>query len=184
MKDIFRGTLVRLSAISAEDMARAHARWNRDTEMHRLADSDPARLSSEKKLREYFEKELEKDPPAAYRFSIRTLADDSLIGGTGLVPDMVRGDAWFYIVIGDRNYWDKGYGTDATRLVLQYGFIELNLRRISLGLHAYNDRALKSYLKAGFTLEGRTRGDGLRDGVRFDGLWMGILREEWKEMNK
>jgi RimJ/RimL family protein N-acetyltransferase len=38
---------------------------------------------------------------------------------------------------------------------------------------------LKSYQKVGFKLEGRTRGDGLRDGVRYDSLWMGILREEW-----
>ena len=58
-------------------------------------------------------------------------------------------------------------------------FIELNLRRISLGLHAYNERALKSYEKVGFKMEGRMRGEGWRDGVRYDSLWMGILREEW-----
>jgi RimJ/RimL family protein N-acetyltransferase len=70
------------------------------------------------------------------------------------------------------------------RLIVQYGFIELNLRRISLGLHAYNERALKTYEKVGFKFEGRMHGEGLRDGVRFDSLWMGILREEWMEMNK
>jgi RimJ/RimL family protein N-acetyltransferase len=64
-------------------------------------------------------------------------------------------------------------------LILQYGFLELNLRRISLGLHAYNERARKSYEKAGFVMEGRMRGEGWRDGVHFDSLWMGILREEW-----
>jgi RimJ/RimL family protein N-acetyltransferase len=179
MKDIYRGILVRLSSISAEDLARAFVHWNRDTEMHRLADTDPAQLWSEKKLKEFLEKDLEKDPPRAYRFSVRTLAEDKLIGATGLVPNWVHGDAWAYIVVGDRDYWNKGFGTDAMRLILQYGFIELNLRRISLGLHAYNERALKTYQKVGFQLEGRTRGDGLRDGVRFDGLWMGILREEW-----
>jgi RimJ/RimL family protein N-acetyltransferase len=83
------------------------------------------------------------------------------------------------ISVGDREYWGKGYGTDAVRLILQYGFIELNLRRISLGLHAYNERALKSYEKAGFKMEGRMRGEGWRDGVHYDSLWMGILREEW-----
>ena len=62
---------------------------------------------------------------------------------------------------------------------VRYAFVELNVRRISLGLHAYNERALKSYQKVGFQLEGRMRGEGLRDGVRFDSLWMGILREEW-----
>ena len=179
MKDIYRGTLVRLSAQSSEDMAKAFLKWDRDTEMHRLADSDPAQLWSEKRLKEFLDKDMEKDPPRAYRYSIRTLTEDKLIGATGLVPNWMHGDAWLYIVIGDREYWSKGYGTDTMRLIMQYGFVELNLRRISLGLHAYNERALKTYQKAGFQLEGRTRGEGLRDGVRFDSLWMGILREEW-----
>lgn len=183
MKDIYRGTLVRLSAVSPQDMAKAYASWGRDSEMRRLADSDPAGLWSEKKLKEFFEKDLEKDPPPAYRFSVRTLADDRLIGSTGLVPNLIHGDAWFYIVLGDREYWSKGYGTDSAQVVLRYGFVELNLRRISLGLHSYNERARRSYEKAGFRMEGRMRGEGLRDGVRFDGLYMGVLREEWKEMN-
>ena len=183
MKNLYRGSLVRLAAISAEDMAKAFVRWDRDTEMRRLADSDPALLWSEKKLKEFFEKDLEKDPPRAYRFAVRTLAEDRLIVATGLVPNLTHGDAWFFIVLGDREYWSKGYGTDAAQLVLQYGFVELNLRRITLGLHSYNERALRSYEKAGFKMEGRMRGEGLRDGVRFDGLYMGILREEWMERN-
>ena len=62
---------------------------------------------------------------------------------------------------------------------LRYAFLELGLERVSLGLHEYNPRALRSYEKAGFTLEGRTRKDILREGRRTDTLWMGILREEW-----
>ncbi|MBM3123513.1 MAG: GNAT family N-acetyltransferase [Chloroflexi bacterium] len=183
MKDIYRGTLVRLSAISSDDLAKAFVQWDRDSEMRRLADSDPAQLWSENKLKEFFDKDFEKDPPRAYRFAIRTLAEDRLIGTTGLVPNLPHGDAWFFIVLGDRESWNKGYGTDAAQLVLQYGFVELNLRRITLGLHSYNDRAFRSYEKAGFRMEGRMRGEGLRGGVRFDGLYMGILREEWMESN-
>jgi RimJ/RimL family protein N-acetyltransferase len=83
------------------------------------------------------------------------------------------------VSIGDRDYWGRGFGTDAVRLIVQYGFLELDLRRISLGLHAYNERALKSYEKCGFKMEGRMRGEGWRDGVHYDSFWMGILREEW-----
>ncbi len=179
MKDIYRGALVRLSSQSSEDMAKAFLQWDRDTEMHRLADTDPAQLWSEKKLKELFEKDQEKDPPRAYRFSVRTLPDDKLIGATGLVPNWMHADAWVYIVVGDREYWGQGCGTDAMRLIVQYGFIELNLRRITLGLHSYNARALKTYEKVGFKMEGRIRGEGLRDGERYDGFYMGILREEW-----
>ncbi len=108
-----------------------------------------------------------------------------MIGGVGLwIGSWTHSETWLGISIGDREYWGRGYGTDAMRLIVQYGFIELNLRRISLGLHAYNERALKSYEKVGFKLEGRMRGEGLRDGVRFDSLWMGILREEWLENNQ
>jgi RimJ/RimL family protein N-acetyltransferase len=179
MKDIYRGTLVRLCGESPEVMARAFVQWDRDTEMHRLADSDPAQLWSEKKLKEFIEKDGEKND-RAFRFAIRTLAEDKLIGAVSLwVNSWTHGDTWLGIIVGDREHWGKGFGTDAMRLIVQYGFIELNLRRITLGLHSYNPRALKSYQKVGFQLEGRTRGEGLRDGVRFDGLYMGILREEW-----
>ena len=68
------------------------------------------------------------------------------------------------------------------KLALQYAFMELGMQRVSLGLHAYNERALKSYEKAGFKLEGRTRQDMLREGKRTDSLWMGILREEWQAL--
>ena len=179
MKDIYRGTLVRLSDDAPEVLAKAHSKWDRDTEQHRLADSDPAQLWSEKKIKESFEKRAGKNENS-FRFSVHTLADDKLIGGVGLwIASWTHADAWLGISIGERDYWGRGYGTDAMRLTVQYGFVELNLRRISLGLHAYNERALKSYEKVGFKLEGRMRQDGLRDGVRFDSLWMGILREEW-----
>ena len=178
MKDIYRGSLVRLADESPEIMAKAFAKWDRDTEQHRLADSDPAMLLSEKKIKEIVEKRAERKN--SFTFSIRTLADNSLIGGVGLwVNSWTHSDTWVGISIGEREYWGRGYGTDAMRLIVQYGFIELNLRRISLGLHAYNERALKSYEKVGFKMEGRMRGEGLRDGVRFDSLWMGILREDW-----
>ena len=178
MKDIYRGSLVRLSDESPDVLAKAFAKWNQDTEQHRLADSDPAQLWSEKKLKEWADKQA--DNTELLQFSIRTLEDDKLIGGVELwIGTWAHAEAWMGIVVGDRSYWGRGYGTDAVRLIVQYGFIELNLRRISLGLHAYNERALKSYEKAGFKFEGRMRGEGWRDGVHYDSLWMGILREEW-----
>ncbi len=179
MKDIYRGTLVRLSDDSPELLAKAFARWDRDTEQHRLADSDPAQLWSEKKIKEFQEKRAETNSKS-FRFSIHTLDEDKLIGGVGLwISSWTHAETWLGISIGERDYWGRGYGTDAMRLAVQYAFLELGLRRVSLGLHAYNERALKSYQKVGFKLEGRMRGEGLRDGVRYDSLWMGILREEW-----
>ncbi|MCA1899140.1 MAG: GNAT family N-acetyltransferase [Chloroflexi bacterium] len=179
MKDLYRGTLVRLTDEAPEALAKSLSKWNQDTEQRRLADDSPAQLWSEKKLKEYVEKRAENNPQS-FRFWIRALADDALIGGVSLwVASWTHAEAWMGIFIGDRAYWGRGYGTDAVRLILQYGFLELNLRRVSLGLHAYNERARKSYEKCGFVMEGRMRGEGLRDGVHYDSLWMGILREEW-----
>ena len=179
MKDLFRGKLVRLTTEEPETQAKYEARWRRDTEFHRLADADPANVMSEKKIKEWLEKRGEDVKPERYPFSIRALEGDKLIGFMGLWLDLIHSEAWVGIAIGEREYWGKGYGTEAMRLILQYAFMELNLQRVSLGLHAYNERALKSYEKVGFQFEGRTRSDQLREGKRTDTLWMGILRDEW-----
>jgi RimJ/RimL family protein N-acetyltransferase len=183
MKDIFRGELVRFTAEDPEMSARYEARWQRDSEFIRLADSDPVSLSSEKKIKEDTEKRFENGPkPERYPFSVRTLADDKLIGFLGLWVNLIHSEAWVGLGIGDRDFWSKGYGTDMMKIALRYAFLELGLQRVSLGLHAYNPRALRSYEKAGFRLEGHTRKDILREGKRTDTLWMGILRDEWLEM--
>lgn len=179
MKDLYRGTLVRLASESPETMSKSFVKWDRDSEAHRLVTSAPGQLWSEKKLKELAEKSNEMSENG-FRFSIRTLDEDKLIGVTSLwVEPWAHSDAWLGIYIGERDHWGRGFGTDAMRLIVQYGFCELNLRRITLGLHSYNERALKSYLKVGFQLEGRIRAEGLRDGARYDGLYMGLLREEW-----
>jgi RimJ/RimL family protein N-acetyltransferase len=95
------------------------------------------------------------------------------------IDSWVSGTAWVGIGIGDPDYWGKGYGTDALRLLVGFGFGQLNLRRISLNVFGYNQRAVKSYLKCGFKEEGRLRQWMLRGGERHDLIFMGILREEW-----
>lgn len=182
MKDLFCGELVRLTLEEPDIRAKSEVRWQRDTEFHRLIDGDPSQLSSEKKIRERFEKQSESFEPERYSFSVRTLAEDRYIGFFSMWVDLIHSEAWVGIGIGDRESWGKGYGTDMMKLCLQYAFTELCVARVSLGLHEYNPRALRSYEKCGFRLEGRTRKDGMREGKRSDTLWMGILREEWLQM--
>ena len=183
MKDLFRGELVRLTSEEPDFRAKVEVNWQRDSEFHRLADSDPAMMVSEKKLKEWFEKQNESGfQSKRYSFSARPLDGDKPIGFFGLWVDLIHSEAWVGIGIGEREFWSKGYGTDMMKLCLQYAFTELNVHRVSLGLHEYNPRALRSYEKAGFCLEGRTRKDTQREGRYTDGLWMGILREEWLQM--
>lgn len=183
MRDLFRGELVRLTAEEPDARAKTEVHWQRDTEFHRLADAEPAMMFSEKTLKGWFEKQIEKGfEPKKYSFSVRTLRDDKLIGFFGLWVDLIHNEAWVGIGIGEREFWGKGYGTEMMKLALQYAFTELNVHRVSLGVHEYNPRALRSYEKSGFRLEGRSRLDVMHEGRRTDSLWMGILREEWLEM--
>jgi RimJ/RimL family protein N-acetyltransferase len=180
--DLFCGELVRLVAQDAEKMGKTFSRWRRDAEFVRLLDDEPAQLWSAKAITEWIEKDQEKEGQRGIEFQINTLEDDRAIGFIGLfVPVWQHGDAWVGIGIGEREYWGKGYGTDAMRLVLRYGFQELNLHRVTLGVFSYNPRAIRSYEKAGFTVEGRERSILQRDGSRADIIIMGILRQEWEQ---
>ena len=183
-RQLFRGRLVRLAAEEPETIARALVRWTLDSEYFRMLDSAPQLMWSEKKYKEWLEKDVEKDPAQNLFFGIRTLEDDQLIGFMALFDESwSHSDALVSIAIGEREYWGRGYGTDAMRAMLAYVFNELNMRRLTLIVFEHNPRGIRSYQKAGFALEGRTRGAMQREGRRWDWLWMGILREEWAQGN-
>jgi len=180
--NLLSGKKVRLVAPNPETDAKHLARWALDSEYLRLLDFDPARQWSIKKHKEWLEKDLvETEKSDNFFFMIRILAEDRLIGLVGLDGILWnQGTAWVGIGIGERDYWGKGYGTDAMCTILGYGFDELNLHRISLNVFEYNQRAIRSYEKAGFTVEGRMRQFLRRDGQRWDLIYMGILREDWE----
>jgi RimJ/RimL family protein N-acetyltransferase len=174
------GRLVRLTAQEPQEEAEAIAGWNADTAWWRLLASEPCNLFSGKKIAEWIQKSQEKDPPSSYSFCIRTLDDNRLIGFIGLDGDIFpHGEAFVGIGIGEREFWCKGYGTDAINVILRFGFEELNLRRVALDTFEYNPRAIRSYEKAGFVHEGRVRGYLYREGQRWDLIFMGLLRQEW-----
>jgi RimJ/RimL family protein N-acetyltransferase len=183
-KDMLKGKLVRLVADEPPNAAEASARWGANSEYMRQLTSEPAFLFSAKKLKEWFEKDAEKDPPPFNYFSIHTLADDRLIGGISLDGGAYpSGETFVGIGIGEAADWGKGYGSDAMNVILRYAFHELNLRRVALNTFEYNPRGIRSYEKVGFVHEGRMRGYLNRDGRRWDILFMGIMREEWEARN-
>lgn len=183
--NLLKGQYIRLTAENPEKMAQYFSQWSLDTEYLRLLDSAPPRLFSEKKWRDWLEKDLEKEQQGNPFFAIRALHEDQVIGFTGLFDlHWNHGDTLLAIAIGDRRWWGKGYGTDALRTLMDYGFRELGLRRMTLIVFEYNQRARRAYEKAGFVVEGRIRGAMLRDGRRWDWLIMGALREEWLSLSK
>jgi RimJ/RimL family protein N-acetyltransferase len=179
---IFQGEKVHLIAPEPEQDAGLFARWMKDAEFVRLMDSDPARLFSIDKHKEWLEKDLvDEQKYDAIFFLIRTIQGEKTIGLIGLDGiRWVHGDAWVGIGLGERDYWGKGFGTDAMLVLQRYAFLELNLHRLSLTVFEYNERAISSYRKAGFAEEGRAREYLNRNGNRYDMIFMGILREEWE----
>jgi RimJ/RimL family protein N-acetyltransferase len=181
--ELLRGSLVRLAAPNAETDADTIAGWSRDPEYLHLLNSNVPRPSSARAVNADMAEMLgaEKPNEREFLFVIRKLAADQLIGFIDLeINQWAQRDAWIAIGIGPRALWGQGYGSDAMRVLMRYAFTELNLARLTLNLFAYNERAQRAYLKAGFQVEGRQR-DRLRRGSRrYDMIFMGILRDEWQ----
>jgi RimJ/RimL family protein N-acetyltransferase len=107
---------------------------------------------------------------------------ETLIGNCGLHKiDWKNRVAEVAIVIGEKEYQNKGYGTEAMELLLEYGFNTVNLNRIELLTYVFNERALKSYKKVGFIEEGRKRQFVWKNGKYHDAIMMGILAKDWNE---
>ena len=113
-------------------------------------------------------------------FSIETLDDQPrLIGSIGLFGAGVKDRCGTIGILLARQFVGRGYGTDAVRVIVSYGFRELDLHRIQLNVYSFNDRAIAAYRKAGFVEEGRRREAIRHDGAWYDVVLMSILNHEW-----
>lgn len=79
-----------------------------------------------------------------------------------------------------REHWGHGYGTDAARTLVRFGFEELNLNRIYLEVYAWNETAIRVYEKCGFQVEGVLRQNFFAGGQFHDTVLMALLRDRWK----
>lgn len=91
--------------------------------------------------------------------------------------------AEFGIAIGEKEFWSDGYGTEAAQLLIDYGFMQLNLHRISSGAYEFNARSRKMHKKLGFIEEGCSRKKIYKNGEYWDKINFGILKDEWRKNN-
>ncbi len=123
--------------------------------------------------------------PGSLALAIHLRETDRLIGTCAFSQlDGDNGSALFHITIGERDCWDRGYGTEATALMLDHAFGTLALHRVGLSVFAFNERAIRSYRKVGFVVEGRSREAIWRDGHFFDEIHMSVLAEEWRAIRR
>jgi len=108
--------------------------------------------------------------------AIETL-EGELIGDCGIYKlAWEERSCHLWIMIGDRRYWDKGYGTDAVRAMLAHLFDEMNLHRVQLTVAGSNARAIRAYEKCGFRREGTLRSSRFKNGGYRDDVVMAVLR--------
>lgn len=183
-KTILQGERVSLVACEPKRDAPLVTRWNHNGEYMRMLDADPIRLWSSEGSQKWLEEMGDLENPDMILFMIQDNQSEELIGFVDLSGmNWLAQDTMIGIGLGDPGYWGRGYGTEAMQLLLRYGFTVLGLHRMSLNVFEYNPRAIRSYEKAGFQVEGRLREALHRDGRRWDMLYMGILREEWQANN-
>jgi RimJ/RimL family protein N-acetyltransferase len=156
----------------------SYARWFRDYEVQRfLMPGVLVPVTDEMETAWFDRVSVAED---SYHFGIRTFSEDRLLGNCSLFQiEQKNRVGTFGIVIGEKDCWGQGYGSDATRAIVRFGFHELNLNRVQLEVYDFNKRAIRAYEKAGFKLEGTRRQALYREGRYHDVHVMAILRDEW-----
>ena len=175
-KPILRGERVILRPIVAEDAQAMFAS---------LADEESMRLTGSQQdftfeqVEEYCKRLLTADDRADYAI---TRQEDGLYVGEVVLNniDWINGYSNFRIALAGKQFFGKGYGTEAIQLILEYGFRQLQLHRIELEVYDFNPRAQHVYEKVGFVREGVRRDVLLWDGVYHSAIVMGILAEEYE----
>lgn len=171
------GERIYLSPRSLEDIE-LFTKWLNDMEVTDYTGRTHLLMSLDGE-RKYLEtRNLETEPA----FSIVTLENDKMIGSISIENiNMQNRTGVLGLFIGDEEYRNNGYGTEAIRLILDYGFNYLNLNSIKLDLISCNERALNCYKKCGFKEYGRWRKSKFVNGKYYDTISMDILAEEFTE---
>ncbi|MBN1135120.1 MAG: GNAT family N-acetyltransferase [Anaerolineae bacterium] len=174
------GERLYLRSLEKEDLAQIR-RWANDPEIRRL--TGEVTPMSQAGADEFLEK-VRTDKERVW-FVVVLKEGDQVIGEAGLLRIF-----WPWrttdlsIIIGDKEAWGQGYGSEAIRLLLDYAFGCLNLHRVAIGVVGFNRRAIRFYEKVGFKQEGVQR-DGYYHGHAYhDFVMMSILGEEFRAMQR
>jgi len=171
------GDKVRLRPIERDDLPR-FVEWFGAPEVRRhLTLYLPFSLAQEERWFESLQERQERQEGMV--LAIET-AEGAHIGNIGLhAIDWKNRQAELGIVIGEKAYWNQGYGSDAIRTLLRLAFCEMNLHRVFLWVDADNGRGIRCYEKAGFQRDGIFRDVVFREGAYHDQYVMSILESEF-----
>jgi RimJ/RimL family protein N-acetyltransferase len=177
---LLKGDRVGLALMRRDDVA-AIAEWHQNLGFTANM-GNPGEAQSLEAREEFFDQNARMRPDSA-EFAVILISTSELIGFGGLF-DVTRGlTATMFAGIGQRAHQSKGYGTEACRLICEYGFFFRSLHSIKVEVNGYNRRAIRVYERLGFKPAGRLRGVILLNGKRYDQVIMDLLRDEFPLMH-
>jgi RimJ/RimL family protein N-acetyltransferase len=175
--EVLDGRLVTLRRHAPANLV-AFLRWYADPEIARLARYQQTPMRQDEIERFFAARAV---GPEALSLAVHERASGRLIGTCAFSQlDADNGSALYHITIGEADAWGRGFGTEATQLMVDHAFGSLGLHRIGLFVFEFNERAIRAYRRSGFVVEGRSRESVWRDGQWWDELAMSILASDWR----
>lgn len=171
---------VYLRALKKEDF-KTTIKWRNDPEVTKYLGSK-SRFVSEYDEKKWFEDYIKNKNDKNLRLAVCLKETNQHIGNIYLLNiDLVNRNAEYAILIGEKQYWGKGLGTEGTDLILIHAFNELGLERVYLYVIESHVAAIKLYEKCGFAQEGVLRNSLFKNGTFHNQIVMSILASEYKK---
>lgn len=180
-QSFLKGKKLYLRSINEKDLEGKYFDWFNDYEVTRYMESGffP---NSQENMQEYLRCVGRNSNNVL--LGIIDLKTGTHVGNVRLGPiNWIHRTSYLGIIIGEKNFWGKGYATEAIKLVVEYGFNRLNLHKISAGVNASNVASLKAFEKNGFLIEGQRREELFVDGNYCDAMILGLNSKDFRGMS-
>lgn len=169
------GKKVKLRDLRVEDVSKEYVKWMNDQDVVKYTESRFSKHTKDSLISYVSEKRKE---PDTLFLAIIENSTGKHIGNIKLGPiDKNHKTAEIGIIIGNKNFWGKGVGTESIRILCDYAFRVLGLFKITAGFYDVNIASAKAFSNAGFSVECRRKKQFDLNGKRIDGVFMGLTRE-------
>ncbi|MEG0238103.1 MAG: GNAT family protein [Clostridium sp.] len=175
---MLKGNKVKLRAYCEEDIERVVGFINDEEVKKFLCIETPFPMTKWEEVEWIKSRKATKEQ--TYDFAIEELENGKVIGGCSINESSIKNrNCVIGIMIGDKNYWGKGYGFDALSILIKFIFEECNMEKIKLSVFELNPRAKACYKKLGFKEEGILKNEIYREGKYYDVTLMAIFKEDY-----
>lgn len=175
---IVNGRDIYLRPISLDDISQNYVNWMNDPQINQYLESRFSEQTLDS-VQDFVISMIES--PENILFAICEQESGHHVGNIKIGPlNTIHSHAEIGLLIGKKECWGKGYGSEAIALVVEYAFKTLNIHRLTSGAYAENIGSVKAFQKNGFIIEGTYRNHVLHNGVFVDCIRMGIINPDYK----